>query len=73
MSKDSAFYHFDQINQFTKIKIYINITSLLGVKVKGNSELYFTNPEQIEGDNSNTYAIHSSNFLITEQPKIVKG
>ena len=72
MSKDSAFYHFDQINQFTKIKIYINITSLLGVKVKGNSELYFTNPEQIEGDNSNTYAIHSSNFLITEQPKIVK-
>ena len=73
MSKDSSFYHFDEVNQFTKIKIYVNITSLLGVKVKGNSELYFTNPEQIEGDNSNTYAIHSSNFLITEQPKIVKA
>jgi hypothetical protein len=73
MSKDSSFYHFDEVNQFTKIKIYVNITSLLGVKVKGNSELYFTNPEQIEGDNSNTYAIHSSNFLITEQPKIIKA
>lgn len=73
MSKDSTFYRFDEVNQFTKIKIYINITSLLGVKVKGNSELYFTNPEQIEGDNSNTYAIHSSNFLITERPKIIKG
>ena len=73
MSKESSFYHFDEVNQFTKIKIYVNITSLLGVKVKGNSELYFTNPEQIEGDNSNTYAIHSSNFLITEQPKIVKA
>jgi hypothetical protein len=73
MAKESSFYHFDEVNQFTKIKIYVNITSLLGVKVKGNSELYFTNPEQIEGDNSNTYAIHSSNFLITEQPKIVKA
>lgn len=48
----------------------MNIKSLLGVKVKGNSELYFTNPEQIEGDHTNTYSIHSSNFLITEQPKI---
>ncbi|AUD65107.1 hypothetical protein BK011_05215 [Tenericutes bacterium MZ-XQ] len=73
MSKDSKFYHFNEVNQFTKIKIYVNIMSLLGVKVKGNSELYFTNPEQIEGDNSNTYAIHSSNFLITEQPKIIKS
>jgi serine/threonine protein kinase len=73
MRKDSAFYKSNKVNHFTKIKIYINITSLLGVKVKGNSELYFTNPEQIEGDNTNTYAIHSSNFLITEQPKIIKG
>lgn len=73
MSKSTHFYRPDMVNQFTKIKIYINITSLLGVKVKGNSELYFTNPEQIEGNNTNTYSIHSSNFLITERPKIVKG
>ena len=72
MKKDSLFYQTDAINYFTKIKIYINITSLLGVKIKGNSELFFTNPEQIEGDNMNTYAIHSSNFLITERPNIVK-
>jgi hypothetical protein len=69
-SKDSAFYSPKDINQFTKIKIFINITSLLGVKIEGNSELYFTNPEQIEGDNTNTYAIHSSNFLITNGPTI---
>lgn len=73
MSKTSSFYVSNKVNQFTKIKIYINITSLLGVKVKGNSELFFTNPEQIEGNNTNTYSIHSSNFLITERPKIVKG
>jgi len=70
MSKESQFYNPEGINIFTKIKIYMNIKSLLGVKVKGNSELYFTNPEQIEGNHTNTYAIHSSNFLITEQPKI---
>lgn len=70
MKNDSLFYNPKDINIFTKIKIYMNIKSLLGVTVKGNSELYFTNPEQIEGDNTNTYSIHSSNFLITEQPKI---
>jgi len=73
MSKESTFYNQQGINNFTKIKIYMNITSLLGVKIKGNSELYFTNPEQIEGDNTNTYSIHSSNFLITEKPKITQG
>ncbi len=72
-SKISEFYHLDQPSPFTKIKIYINITSLLGVKVKGNSELFFTNPKQIEGDYTNTYAIHSSNFLMTERPKIIKN
>ena len=70
MKNDSLFYNPKEVNIFTKIKIYMNIKSLLGVTVKGNSELYFTNPEQIEGDNTNTYSIHSSNFLITEQPKI---
>ena len=71
MKKDSVFYNPSQINNFTKIKIYINITSLLGVKVKGNSELYFTNPEQIEGDGTNTYRINSANFTLTGMPKIV--
>ena len=70
MPKESKFYNSAEINRYSKIKIYINIYSLLGVKIKGNSELYFTNPEQIEGDNTNTYAINSSNFLITEGPKI---
>lgn len=72
MSKDSVFYDPKKINVFSKIKIYINITSLLGVKVKGNSELYFTNPEQIEGDGTNTYRINSANFTLTDMPKIVK-
>lgn len=70
MPKGSKFYNSAEINRYSKIKIYINIYSLLGVKIKGNSELYFTNPKQIEGDNTNTYAINSSNFLITEGPKI---
>jgi len=73
MKKNSVFYNPNQINNFTKIKIYINITSLLGVKVKGNSELYFTNPEQIEGDGTNTYRINSANFTLTEMPKIMKS
>ncbi|PKK93690.1 MAG: hypothetical protein CVV61_03400 [Tenericutes bacterium HGW-Tenericutes-6] len=72
MRRDSVFYDPKKINVFSKIKIYINITSLLGVKVKGNSELYFTNPEQIEGDGTNTYRINSANFTLTEMPKIVK-
>jgi len=70
--KQSVFYDPSQVNVFSKIKIYINITSLLGVKVKGNSELYFTNPEQIEGDGSNTYRINSANFTLTDMPKINK-
>ena len=70
--KDSVFYNPSTINEFSKIKIYINITSLLGVEVEGNSELYFTNPLQIEGDGTNTYKINSSNFTLTAMPKIKK-
>lgn len=69
-TKESPFYRPNEINRYSKIKIYINIYSLLGVKVKGSSELYFTNPEQIEGDHTNTYSINSSNFVITEGPSI---
>ncbi len=72
IKKDSEFYDPSQINVFSKIKIYINITSLLGVKVRGNTELYFTNPEQIEGDGTNTYRINSANFTLTEMPSITK-
>jgi len=70
IKNDSIFYNPNLVNVFSKIKIYINITSLLGVKVKGNSELYFTNPEQIEGDGTNTYRINSANFTLTDMPKI---
>jgi hypothetical protein len=72
IKKNSVFYEPKEVNVFSKIKIYINITSLPGVKVKGNSELYFTNPEQIEGDGSNTYRINSANFTLTDMPKITK-
>lgn len=69
---DNDFYKPSIINEFTKIKLYINITSLLGVLVKGNIELYFTNPEQLEGDGTNTYRINSANFTLTEMPRVIK-
>lgn len=72
IDNDSVFYDPQQINEFTKIKIYTNVTSLLGVQVKGNIELYFTNPEQLEGDGTNTYRINSANFTLIEMPKIVR-
>ena len=69
---DNDFYKPSVINEFTKIKLYINITSLLGVLFKGNIELYFTNPEQLEGDGTNTYRINSANFTLTEMPRVIK-
>jgi hypothetical protein len=69
--KESSFIQRESLNHFTKIKININITSLLGVQVKGVVELHFTNPEQIEGDGKNTYRINSSNFTLTEMPKVI--
>lgn len=71
-SKDSSFMRNDIINHFNKIKIRINITSLLGVRVKGISELYFTSPEEIEGKERKTYRITSSNFTLTEMPKFIE-
>lgn len=70
--KDEEFFDPDAINVFSKIKLRIKITSLLNVSVSGISELYFSNPEQIEGDGTNTYRINSSNFVITKQPFIEK-
>lgn len=68
--KNSGFFIPSQINVFSKIKITLNITSLLGVTSKGTSELYFVNPEQIEGDGTNTYRINSSNFVLKGMPFI---
>lgn len=70
IQKNSVFFNPDGINVFSKIKMHILITSLLGVEVRGFSELYFTNPLQKEGDGSNTYNITSSNFTLTSMPKI---
>jgi len=69
-TKESAFFISSIVNSFSKIKIFMTMTSLLGVETKGVSELYFTNPEQIEGNGTNTYKINSSNFTLTESPKI---
>ncbi|HHU28827.1 TPA: hypothetical protein GXZ54_06695 [bacterium] len=71
LPKDINFFNKEKINHFSKIKIKLNIISLLGVKVNGVSELYFTNPEQIEGDGTNTYRINSSNLTLSEMPTIL--
>lgn len=70
VNKNSDIFDPKAINVFSKIKLSIQITSLLGVSVSGTSELYFINPEQIEGDATNTYKINSSNFVIKEMPTI---
>ncbi|MBE0700483.1 MAG: hypothetical protein IH571_02240 [Acholeplasmataceae bacterium] len=70
VGKKRNFFLGHEINIFSKIKSYIVINSLLGVQVKGVSELYFTNPEQKEGDGTNTYKINSANFTLTEMPKV---
>lgn len=66
-NKSSNFFK-DEVNIFTKIKISITISSVLGVSINGRSELYFTNPTQTEGRGLHTYKINSSNFLTTSPP-----
>lgn len=68
--RSQEFFISSQINLFSKVKIEMSITSLLGVKVTGISELFFTNPEQIEGDGTNTYKINSTNFTLSSMPQI---
>ncbi len=70
--QESTFFNPHFINIFSKIKMNLKITSLLGVTLEGMSELYFTNPEKIEGDLTNTYKINSSNFVIKGMPYIEK-
>lgn len=69
-NKNSSFFKEDELNVFTKIKLTLGVTSILGVTIRGTSELYFTNPTQIEGAGSSTYKINSSNFRLTQQPLI---
>lgn len=71
-NKESHYFEENEINQFSKIRIAFAITSILGVTLQGVSELYFTNPVQVEGDGLHTYKINSSNFKLTANPYIEK-
>ena len=68
--KTSDFFDLNRINNFSKLKIHLKITSLLGVEVRGVSELYFTNPEILEKSGINSYWINGSNFKLTDMPRI---
>lgn len=68
-NKTSSFFK-EELNVFTKIKIGLTISSILGVSIKGLSELYFTNPTQSEGSGLHTYKINSSNFTMINAPYI---
>ena len=68
VTNSSSNFFKDKVNIFSKIKITLTISSILGVSIKGRSELYFTNPTQIEGDGLHTYKINSSNFLTSSPP-----
>jgi hypothetical protein len=68
---EPSFFLSDRINAFSKIVIHMSITSLLGVKVQGVSQLYFTNPEQVEALGSNTYRINSATFTLAAFPEVV--
>lgn len=67
-NKESTYFTESELNLFTKIKIFIQVTSILGVTIEGMSELYFTNPTQVEGDGLHTYKINSSNFRLSKNP-----
>lgn len=66
-NKSSNFFK-DELNLFSKIKIKLTVSSVLGVSIDGMSELYFTNPTQTEGEGLHTYKINSSNFIVTSPP-----
>lgn len=70
LPKDSDFFSEREFNAFSKIKISLTITSLLGVEVKGITELYFTNPT--ESNHKNIYKINASNFTLIDMPKVTK-
>lgn len=66
-NKSSNFFN-EELNKFTKIKISLTVSSVLGVSINGNSELFFTNPTQTEGQGLHTYKINTSNFITTSLP-----
>lgn len=68
--KSSDFFHPDKVNLFSKIKLKLKLTSILGVCSYGVSELFFTNPTQNEGDGTNSYEINSSYFKVTRLPEL---
>lgn len=70
VKKGRNFFDIKDVNIFSKIKLYINMTSLLGVNLKGLIELYFTNPSHDQED-KHSYKINSSNFKLHGQPTIV--
>lgn len=72
MKKNGLFYTVGEINPFLKIKINLNMESLLGVMIGGAIELYFTNPEKIEQSGANRYKINSSQFEIIGSPRLVQ-
>jgi len=69
--KDSNFYTSSEVIPFKKIKLNLTMYSLLGVAVRGWSELYFTNPRKLEKNGANQYKINSSQFKISGLPEIV--
>lgn len=68
-NKSSNFFN-EELNLFTKIKLTLTVSSILGVSIMGQSELYFTNPTQTEGQGLHTYKINSSNFITSSTPYI---
>jgi hypothetical protein len=73
LKRTSTFYAPETVLPCQKIKIDLDMQSLLGVIVKGRVELYFTNPKKLEGDGSNKYTINSSQFEINGLPELVDG
>lgn len=69
---DSDFFDASKINEFSKIKLHIRITSLLNVELGGIMELYFSNPTELSLGNISDYIINSSNFELVDSPKVIE-
>lgn len=69
---ESSNFFSEKLNLFSKIKLKVTVSSILGVSINGVSELYFTNPTQTEGQGLHTYKINSSTFITTSLPYLVE-
>ena len=58
---------------FLSMKIDSVMQSLLGVEIKGKTQLYFTNPEKLEKSGANKYKINSSHFVIIGKPALLEN